>query len=377
MKKILLTFALILLIMNLVQGKESFYIERMTALSNDDISLVVYKRNGDGSYDRVEVIRVDTNGQILSYADCKNLIRESDHQLMAIPLLMDMDNKVWLKTEGMIGKISLEKLDMLKNSVEDNLEYLTGPDEEGILLGKDTIFILPNIMSQNMGKSWRKLFGNVDYFPKENCEDGSILLDNYAMELPSFTLYQATVKHSDKGVNKIVLSKFDLAKRKWMIDDFITLNKNEKPPLTMHFPFLISEKYVVMSDDFEKDYRVIIVYDRNQKKYKYYRDVARECSDYDITGLIPEAIVEDRLFCHCPIGGYVIFDLKTGNLQKGKFSNSVCMFYQPPSLKYLLLNSEGKLFISFNKGDSWKEILDVNDREKVETMTKKIKRTGG
>jgi len=122
--------------------------------------------------------------------------------------------------------------------------------------------------------------------------------------------------------------------------------------------FLVSRDYYVFSCE-DAHGKEILSYNRKNRKTKHYKNVFPECSDYEIVGPEPHVIYDEKLFCQCLRGGYVVLDLKSGDIKREEFNGKYCKFYKSPSSDYLLLVSVSKLFISFDKGMNWKEILDV------------------
>ncbi len=230
-----------------------------------------------------------------------------------------------------------------------------------MLFFKDKMLICPNLLSMDKGNTWIKLFEDVDFYPqpmKESEKMESVCNYNLFQE----DIYKCTIINEGENTKNISIEKIDLPDNKWITDSTISLKGRNVPGFGMDFPFLISDKYYVLCNG-NSTGQIIHVYDRTSKQFHSFENVAADCSNFDLTGIIPNAIVDDYLFAKCPHGGYVTFDLRSGKVSGRNYIQYSCKVIKPPVGDYLLLNCEVKLLISEDKGKTWKEIFDVKNLE--------------
>ena len=348
----------------------SFAIYEVSVLPGGKISLSVYERNDAGEWLSGNIIQLSVDGRIL-----KNLVIHKDekNRLSGRMLGYDDEDNLWLRRieggtyDSVINIYKVKNSDVRSKTFNPifqlSLPNRYPPDPQMLFL-KNSMLIYPNLLSLDKGNTWTTLFKDVDFYPqliKGNEKKESVC--NYTIFQDS--IYKCTIINDGVNTESISIEKIGLTDKKWITDSNISLKGKNASCFNMDYLFLISDKYYVLSNE-NSSGQIIHVYDRRSKLLHTYENVAKECSNYDITGVIPNVIIDDLLFADCPRGGYVTFDLRNGKVSGRNFSQHSCNIIKPPVENFMLLNCGVKLFMSDDKGKNWKEIFDVRSLDNLQ-----------
>ena len=319
------------------------------------INIEAHKRDNKGAYFSDYFFKIDQNGKIVEAIELN-----SDSYRPITMIGFDQKDNLLLSVRNFLYKINFEELQ--KDVVSPELITTDpGADLYEVVVPffqKNIIFVYPYGISINNGERWIEL-SDIHY----NLEWGHIAP---AFDSSTFTMYRSTLdaKNREVKIEKLSIWK----KLKWEFVEKLKI-KVKKSSIYPEI-FLVSPNYYVFAWD-GKEGKNILKYDRKTKKTEIFREVSPECSDCDVVGPQPKILIDDKIICECPMGGYVVFDLKEGKITKRAFQDTGCAFYQPPTGKYLLMSIVSKLYISYDKGENWKEIIDIAEK-KVMGKVKKI-----
>lgn len=336
-------------------------IYNVNSLPSGVLTVLAWDRDGQGALCGTKVTKLRLNGEIEKTIDFGELGKE-----WWFNPAFDEDGNLWISNKDKLYKI--EAANCLTGRIKPIFQIDLPKYSGDLIILKDKMIIYPNMISTDKGKNWTKLFNDVDFYPKEaNANYSMYTLDHYAYEWPSGNIYKATLCIKDKKLESIKLEEYDCCTKKWKLENEISLKSESIPSFNMDFTFIVSEKYYIMSEDCGADAgRVILVFNRTNKELKCFKKAVEDCSDYDLTGIIPKVIVDDILLARCPRGGYINFDLKEGKISSREFSKYHCELFNPPENTYLLMTYGTKLFVSMDKGKNWKEIFDVRNLENLQ-----------
>lgn len=335
----------------------------ISTLPSGKISLLVCSRAESGEWLSARVVQIDMNGRILK---CLLEPKWNNRGWLYHLLGFDEEDNLWLRRmEGgtynsVINVYKVKSNDVNSKTFNPVFQFTLPnryPSSPQMMFFKEKMLIYPNLLSEDKGNTWTTLFKDVDFYPREMKESETMeSVCNY--NIYQGNIYKCTVINDGDYSIAVKIDVFDLKNKKWTEDSIISLKGKGVPGFTMDFPFLVSDKYYVLVNGNDAG-ELIHVYNRSSKQFYSFEKVGNDCSDADLIGITPNAIVDDLLFAGCPRGGYVVFDLKSGKISHRGFTKYWCEIIKPPDGNYLLLNCGGKLFISKDKGKKWKEIFDV------------------